>query len=150
MSNSIALQQCDSHSPFYPLPPAPGDTAASVGGLVESSVEMERATIYLGTSSGLSRVRLYPITNYAGRHLLVRWAADDLVDVPTRWLSKRRKTRARSPGLQRILARQPGVIHQAKRMRATLGDPIEGLAQVLQDLPVEDDVWDRISQEPYG
>jgi len=150
MSNSMALQQCDSRSPFYALPSAPRDAAASVRGLVESSVEMEHATIYPATSSGSSRVSLYPITDYAGGHLHVRWAADDLVGAPTRRLSRRRKTRARSPGLQRILARQPEVIHRAKQMRAILGDPIEGLAQVLQDLPVEDDVWDRIAQEPYG
>jgi len=29
-------------------------------------------------------------------------------------------------------------------------DPVEGLAQVLRDIPVEDDTWDRIAQEPYG
>jgi hypothetical protein len=55
-----------------------------------------------------------------------------------------------SPGLQRILARQPEAIRRARELRTILGDPIEELVQVLQDVPVEDDVWDRISQEPYG
>jgi len=52
--------------------------------------------------------------------------------------------------MQRILARQPEVIRRARELRTIVGDPIEELAQVLQDIPVEDDVWDRISQEPYG
>lgn len=53
-------------------------------------------------------------------------------------------------GLQRIQARQPEVIHRAIELRAILGDPILGLARVLQGVPVGDDVWDRIAREPYG
>jgi hypothetical protein len=60
------------------------------------------------------------------------------------------RTRSLSLGMQRILARQPEVIRRARELRTIVGDPIEELAQVLQDIPVEDDVWDRISQEPYG
>ena len=55
-----------------------------------------------------------------------------------------------SQGLERIRERQPSIIRRAKELRAILGDPIAGLAHVLQDIPVEDDVWDRIAQEPYG
>ena len=60
------------------------------------------------------------------------------------------RTRTLSPGLQRIRARQPEVIRRATELRAVLGDPVAELAQVLQDVPVDDDVWDRIAQEPYG
>ena len=56
-----------------------------------------------------------------------------------------------SPGLQRIQARQSEVVLRAVKLRAVLGDPILGLARVLRGVPVvEDDVWDRIIQEPYG
>jgi len=60
------------------------------------------------------------------------------------------RTRSLSAGMQRILARQPEVIRRARELRTIVGDPIEELAQILQDIPVEDDVWDRICQEPYG
>jgi len=55
-----------------------------------------------------------------------------------------------SRGLERIRERQPSIIRRAKELRAVLGDPIAGLVHVLQDVPVEDGVWDRIAQEPYG
>jgi hypothetical protein len=55
-----------------------------------------------------------------------------------------------SRGLERIRERQPSIIRRAKELRAILGDPIAGLVHVLQDIPVEDGVWDRIAQEPYG
>lgn len=61
-----------------------------------------------------------------------------------------RRMRALSPGLQRILARQPEIVRRARELRAILGDPIDGLAQILQSAPVENDTWDRIIQEPYG
>lgn len=55
-----------------------------------------------------------------------------------------------SPGLRRVQERQPAIIRRAKELRATHGDPIAGLVQTLQDIPVGNDVWDRIAQEPYG
>lgn len=55
-----------------------------------------------------------------------------------------------SRGLERIRARQPAVIHRARELRATLGDPLIELARILQDIPVDDGIWDRIVQEPYG
>ena len=51
---------------------------------------------------------------------------------------------------QGISHSQPEVIRRARELRTIVGDPIEELAQILQDIPVEDDVWDRICQEPYG
>ena len=65
---------------------------------------------------------------------------------------ERIRPRARFPneGLERIKKRQHIVIHRARELRATLGDPLAELARILQDIPVEDDVWDRIAQEPYG
>jgi hypothetical protein len=137
MSNDITSRRSDSYRPAYPLPLMPGDTAAYLREREKSPVEMGQTTIYLGASSGPSRVKTYLY-------------AADYVLVPVHRLSEWKKTRARSPELQRILARQPEVIYRARQLRATLGDPIEGLAQVLQDLPVEDDLWSRISQEPYG
>jgi hypothetical protein len=59
-------------------------------------------------------------------------------------------TEVPSRGLERIRARQPAVIRRARELRAILGDPLVELARILQDIPVEDDVWDRIIQEPYG
>jgi hypothetical protein len=59
-------------------------------------------------------------------------------------------TEVPSRGLERIRARQPAVIRRARELRATLGDPLVELARILQDIPVKDDVWDRIVQEPYG
>jgi hypothetical protein len=77
----------------------------------------------------------------------VHIATSDWVATP---VQTREKVRMLSPGLRRILARQPEAIRRARELRTILGDPIEELVQVLQDVPVEDDVWDRISQEPYG
>ena len=57
---------------------------------------------------------------------------------------------ALSPGLQRIQARQPEVVRRAIELRAVLGDPILGLTQLLNSLPVSDKKWDKIVQEPYG
>jgi hypothetical protein len=59
-------------------------------------------------------------------------------------------TEVPSQGLARIKARQPAVIRRARELRAILGDPLVELARILQDIPVEDGVWDRIVQEPYG
>jgi hypothetical protein len=53
-------------------------------------------------------------------------------------------------GLERIKKRQRAIIRRARELRATLGDPLAELARILQDIPVEDDEWDRIAQEPYG
>jgi len=53
-------------------------------------------------------------------------------------------------GLERIRERQIVIIRRAKEIRATLGDPLVELARILRDIPVEDDMWDRIVQEPYG
>ena len=33
---------------------------------------------------------------------------------------------------------------------SVLNDPVSKLAQALQNIPVDDDAWDRIIQEPYG
>lgn len=59
-------------------------------------------------------------------------------------------TEVPSRGLEKIRARQPAVIRRARELRAIVGDPLVELARILQDIPVEDDVWDRIVQEPYG
>jgi len=59
-------------------------------------------------------------------------------------------TKVPSRGLERIRARQPAVVRRARELRAILGDPLVELARILQDIPVEDDVWDRVVQEPYG
>lgn len=52
--------------------------------------------------------------------------------------------------LERIKARQPDVVRKAGEFRALHGDPFDALARVLGDLPVTDDEWDRIVEEPYG
>lgn len=53
-------------------------------------------------------------------------------------------------GLERIKARQSESIQRAKELREEFGDPIARLQAVLASIPVDDDEWDRIIQEPYG
>jgi len=57
--------------------------------------------------------------------------------------------KGKSP-LERIRARQPDVLRRAKKFRTLHGDPFDALARILGDLPVTDDEWDRIVEEPYG
>jgi len=57
--------------------------------------------------------------------------------------------KGKSP-LERIKARQPDVLRRAKEFRALHGDPLDALMRILGDLPVTDDEWDRIVEEPYG
>jgi len=52
--------------------------------------------------------------------------------------------------LERIKARQPDARRRARGFRASHGDPLDALARILGDLPVTDDEWDRIAEEPYG
>jgi len=52
--------------------------------------------------------------------------------------------------LERIKARQLDALHRARGFRALHGDPLDALVRVLGDLPVTDDEWDRIVEEPYG
>lgn len=52
--------------------------------------------------------------------------------------------------IEKIKKRQHSIIRRARELRATLNDPLAELARILQDIPVKDDVWDRIAQEPYG
>lgn len=55
-----------------------------------------------------------------------------------------------SQGLERIKARQPTIISRAKKLRTDIGDPIAKLENILQNIPVDDDEWDAIVQDPYG
>jgi len=57
--------------------------------------------------------------------------------------------KGKSP-LERIKARQSDALRRAREFRALHGDPLDALAHVLGDLPVTDDEWDRIVEEPYG
>ena len=57
--------------------------------------------------------------------------------------------RVKSP-LERIKARQPDARRRAKEFRTLHENPLDALACVLEDLPVTDDEWDRIVEEPYG
>jgi hypothetical protein len=60
------------------------------------------------------------------------------------------QVRFHTQGLERIKERQPSVIHRAMELRAVIGDPLTELERILQDISMEDDVWDQIAQEPYG
>lgn len=130
--NSIVLQPDSSHTP--PSIPIPRNIAASDREVVELAVERDcQIAFYLDTSPDLPSLRSYLRTeNAAGLTVMLG------------------QTRPLPQGLRRIRARQPEVIRRARKLRAVLGDPVAGLADVLQSIPVEDDVWDRIAQEPYG
>jgi len=57
--------------------------------------------------------------------------------------------KSKSP-LERIKARQLDALRRAREFRVLHGEPLDALARVLGDLPVTDDEWDRIVEEPYG
>ena len=44
--------------------------------------------------------------------------------------------------------RQEGLVSEARRLRARLGDPVEGLAELMSSQPAEDDeFWLQIAEE---
>ena len=138
MNSHIDMHQGGSDSTFLPFVPVSRTITGSGRETIELTVERRQGTSF---------PMLFP-DSPAFRLVLGDAAYVDLPQVALTGMPQ--QTKALSPGLQRIQARQPQVIHRAIELRAVLGDPILGLARVLQGVPVGDDVWDRIAQEPYG
>lgn len=138
MNSHIDMHQGGSDSTFLPFVLLSRTITGSDRETIELTVERRQGTSF---------PMLFP-DSLAFRLVLGDAAYVDLPQVALTGMPQ--QTKALSPGLQRIQARQPQVIHRAIELRAVLGDPILGLARVLQGVPVGDDVWDRIAQEPYG
>jgi hypothetical protein len=140
MNSHIDMHQGGSDSTFLPFVPVSRTITGSDHETIELTVERRQGIFFFPM----------PFPDSPAFRLVPGDAA--YVDLPQVALTGMpQQTKALSPGLQRIQARQPEVIHRAIELRAVLGDPILGLARVLQGVPVvEDDVWDRIAQEPYG
>lgn len=148
MNSHIDMHQGGSDSTFLPFVPVSRIITGSGRETIELTVERRQGTIFAEWRQGTIFATLFS-DSPAVRLVPGDAACVDLPQVALTGMPQ--QTKALSPGLQRIQARQPEVIHRAIELRAVLGDPILGLARVLQGVPVvEDDVWDRIAQEPYG
>ena len=140
MLDHVDLQQNRLHSSLPDFLPMSRGVGACDREIVKLGVERTGETIHISQESTSVPTGFYVICDNAAYAF----------SLPTAVTSTPRVRSTLSPGLLRIRARQPEVIRRAMDLRARLGDPVTGLAQVLQDIPVEDDMWDRIAQEPYG
>lgn len=49
-----------------------------------------------------------------------------------------------------LKARHKEAVRYAQEYRTRFGDPIENLARLLGELQSDDELWQRIMDEPYG
>ena len=56
----------------------------------------------------------------------------------------------RTSALMRLRARGRQAIRRAEELRNQYGDPVDRLADLLSALPIDDDRWQEIIDEPYG
>jgi hypothetical protein len=50
--------------------------------------------------------------------------------------------------LASIMERQPGLLAQARQVRQEYGDPVKGLAELLESLPGTDEEWEEFLDRP--
>ncbi|HLB49301.1 MAG TPA: hypothetical protein VJL59_20005 [Anaerolineales bacterium] len=54
-------------------------------------------------------------------------------------------------GIQEELrARWPSILARAQALRNDIPDPVQAMAEFLNSLPGDDDLWREIAEEPYG